>query len=373
MKLLRLEIISALFAFCALSIRANYDAWAQTAKPEGKPAASIVFADALKDKDGTLYKDFGKVPEGQDKKFEYLIGNSGTADLKIVRLFSPCGCIKLKMDRKVIPPGQTEKIRGLFITKGRWGDQDKLIQVYSNDPKPISNLKCRLKIDSGVRVSSRNVSFGEIKSTRSVEKTVTLESRLEQKLRIKSVKVVGTDLVKAKAGRPKDKATTLPNGKSGYHTVLKIELTLSAKKMKSDFSGKVEIETNALRNPKITILISGEKTGELTVEPNPVFFRLVPLGKTATAQVTVKGLKKGDFRVLGLDAGEVFRSDGVKMPVTLKAKSETPQREHKVQLVFTAPEVTLSPSIRGPVYIVTDHPTQKRVKITVNATIERSP
>lgn len=342
-------LLTALAALClAPSIQAQ----------EKKAAPKIAF--------DSKDKDFGKIEEGKDKDFAYTIKNVGTANLRIFRLNSPCGCIELKMKQKVIPPGGSVQLEGKFITKGRIGKQDKAIFVYSNDPTtPISSLKCKLLIESGVRVDPRSVSFGEIKPKSKLTRKLTIESHLEHALKIKKITVVGADAVSCKMSRPKSKSLNLPNGKKGYLTTIVVELKVNVKKLKGDISGKLEIETNSVKSPKITVLISGEKTGDLKVTPALVLFRNVAPGQSSTSKVTVSGIKKGNFNVLGVDAGD--------FPVKLKAKTQKAAQEQEVELVFTAPAKDFKPFYRGYIYFLTNHPTQQRVKVGFNATIQRQP
>ncbi len=303
-------------------------------------------------------KDLGTIAEGEDIEFEFTVQNTGNADLKIIRLRALCDCTEVSVLSSTIAPGGSTTLEGTFRSAGRWGNQDKIIVVSSNARNaPESPLKVRLLIESGVRVTPRSFSFGEIGRKGSVTKTVKIEANLERKLAITAVDILDTDAVTAKLGKSKVKSTRLPNSKKGFQTTLDVSLTAKNKEAGA-FSGELQLKTDSRKNPIIKVLFSGECEGDITAAPALAQFRGAPSDVPLTAEVTLSSVTRDEFTVTGIDPGG--------LPISLAHSQEEAAREQKVTLAFTPPEDP-KPFYRGYVFLLTDHPTHKRVKAGVNA------
>lgn len=80
--------------------------------PDAKgPTAKIVFTE-------TEF-DFGKVTEGETVEHVFMIKNEGDADLVIKGATSSCGCTVPDPPKHPIKPGEEEKIRVTFDSKGK--------------------------------------------------------------------------------------------------------------------------------------------------------------------------------------------------------------------------------------------------------------
>lgn len=303
-------------------------------------------------------KDLGTVSEGDEKKFEFLVKNTGNATLEVTRLRSMCDCVEVTMDVKIIEPGESAPIEGVFDSVGRWGEQEKLIVVYSNASNATqSPLKVKLMVEAGIRVTPRSFSFGEIARKKSLTHKVKIEARLEEELKIKKMTVLPSDVVKAKVLKRKTTSIDLPSKKKGYLTEIDVELK-ATNKSAGEFSGQLEIETSFKDKPMISVLFSGDNVGDLEVTPQMVQFRNAVPGKSVAGYAVVKSLHKGDFNVKGLDAKG--------LPIALGTLSKKAAKEQRVELLFISPKKPKR-FYRGYVYILTDHPTQKRIKVGINA------
>lgn len=81
-------------------------------------------------------KELGALLEGDIVTVSWTLENRGTADLTIDRTNAACGCtvVKLRDEEKVIKPGGSLDLKVEFNTTGRYGEQNKEINVFSNDP-----------------------------------------------------------------------------------------------------------------------------------------------------------------------------------------------------------------------------------------------
>jgi len=276
--------------------------------------------------------------------------NVGDADLRIQRLRSLCDCVEVTIDQTLIRPEGSTILRGIFHSAGRWGEQEKSIIISSNaSGMPQAILKISLVVESGVRITPQSFSFGEIGQKESATQKVKIEAQLEKELKIKKLNVLSAKNVTASILRRKVSPLDLPSGKKGRLTEIDIVLK-AVNDSAGEFSGQLEIQTDSV--------FSGEKTGDLEVEPPVVHFKDAAPGCTMKAVTIVKSLRNCPFRVLGLDADQ--------LPITMGETTDRTLDEHQVSLLFTVPP---NPRhfYRGYVYILTDHPTQKKIKVGINA------
>ena len=108
---------------------------------EAKPAP-------LNKKIGSLYIetpifDFGRVTEGTVIEHDFVVENTGNADLHITDIEVDCGCTVPKYSKDAIAPNTQSTISIVFDTKGKLATQVRYITIYT-DGKPLSKL-VRLK------------------------------------------------------------------------------------------------------------------------------------------------------------------------------------------------------------------------------------
>ena len=140
-----------------MTIRASKNPTAVAAGVLAVLLASAVFAQAAKQpkivfKDEA--KDFGKIKQGDEPKFEFVFKNDGDAVLTIKNVETSCGCtaalVSDKDDNKTVKfePGKSGKIKVVFNSRGYQGEVTKYIYVDSDDPlAPRLQLKITAAVD----------------------------------------------------------------------------------------------------------------------------------------------------------------------------------------------------------------------------------
>ena len=73
----------------------------------------------------------------------YIITNEGDQPLVIDDATASCHCTTAKYDPAAIAPGKSTTVMVVFQTKSAYGRQDRVVEVFSNDPR--SPLKLRFK------------------------------------------------------------------------------------------------------------------------------------------------------------------------------------------------------------------------------------
>jgi hypothetical protein len=78
---------------------------------------------------------FGTIQQGEKVEHTYVLTNSGKTDLLIRKVSASCGCTAVQPDKQVIPPGESVKIKTVFNSAGKVGNQNKTVTIITNDPK----------------------------------------------------------------------------------------------------------------------------------------------------------------------------------------------------------------------------------------------
>lgn len=89
---------------------------------------------------------FPKSTEGKLLEHEFVVTNTGNAPLIISDYKVQCTCTKLIYPKSPIAPGQSAKLKVTFDSKGKYGFQDRTIEVYTNTKKGIHKLRIKANI-----------------------------------------------------------------------------------------------------------------------------------------------------------------------------------------------------------------------------------
>ena len=86
--------------------------------------------------------DFGNIAEANgDVTCQFVFKNTGKAPLIITRASASCGCTKPEYPEAPIAPGKTGEIKVTYHAKGRPGNFQKNVYVYTNaDPEKYTLL-----------------------------------------------------------------------------------------------------------------------------------------------------------------------------------------------------------------------------------------
>ena len=93
--------------------------------------------------------DLGKIKQGVEVSATFELRNEGDRNLEIHEVKPDCGCTiaTLSDEQRVVPPGGMVPLVVTFNSKGRFGIQDRIIQVSTNDRNnPIVKLKMKISV-----------------------------------------------------------------------------------------------------------------------------------------------------------------------------------------------------------------------------------
>jgi len=115
--------------------------------------------------------DFGRVRAGGKVKHVYEVKNVGDGVLTISKLKTSCGCTTALLDKPDVPPGGSARIQANFSTKGRVGNQTKVITFKTNDPtQPKVELRLTGKVQPVLTTNPPFVYFSGGKSNLELKK-----------------------------------------------------------------------------------------------------------------------------------------------------------------------------------------------------------
>jgi len=78
--------------------------------------------------------NFGEITDGDVVATSFKFVNTGKKTLNIVKIKASCGCTATQPSKKVLAPGDSAEITVTFNSKGREGQENKSINVITNDP-----------------------------------------------------------------------------------------------------------------------------------------------------------------------------------------------------------------------------------------------
>lgn len=90
--------------------------------------------------------DFGTIKEGEKVTTEFIIKNTGDADLVIVNAQGSCGCTVPEFNKEPIKPGETTPIKVTFDSTGKPGQQEKTVTITSNTANGKETCKIKANV-----------------------------------------------------------------------------------------------------------------------------------------------------------------------------------------------------------------------------------
>lgn len=108
----------------------------------------------------TRTHELGKILEGEVVDVSWKIENRGNADLVIDRASAACGCtvVNLRDEDKIVKAGAALDLKVTFNSTSRFGEQNKEVVVFSNDPiEPELKLFFRSTVDQLFNADPLNV------------------------------------------------------------------------------------------------------------------------------------------------------------------------------------------------------------------------
>ena len=91
--------------------------------------------------------DFGKAKQELRLEKEFVIRNTGTADLTIGRISTSCGCTVAEPAEKLVKPGKSTTMKVTLETRRYSGWVERSVSISSNDPRQIKSVKVKVFVE----------------------------------------------------------------------------------------------------------------------------------------------------------------------------------------------------------------------------------
>ncbi|MGB3182472.1 MAG: DUF1573 domain-containing protein [Cyclobacteriaceae bacterium] len=92
--------------------------------------------------------NFGNMVEGDTAIETFTLRNNGLTPLEIREIRTNCGCAIGKMELKRLLPGESAKATVSFYSRGRKGNQQKMLSVFTNDPQhPVTVVTLKAGVE----------------------------------------------------------------------------------------------------------------------------------------------------------------------------------------------------------------------------------
>jgi hypothetical protein len=76
--------------------------------------------------------EMGTIREGEVVRYAAAVRNAGTEPLVIKSVATSCGCTAVDYEKRPIPPGETGRLTIKFDSRGFWGVQLKMVEIYTS-------------------------------------------------------------------------------------------------------------------------------------------------------------------------------------------------------------------------------------------------
>lgn len=192
-----------------------------------------------------LVYDFGVAGPKKKISHTFKFKNIGTSTLKIYKLDTSCGCLASLMPKQTIPPEGTGEIRIKFYTRKYEGKQEKVIDVYSNDPKrPKIKLTIKGVIKKDIAIVPSGINFGKVDHDQPVTRQIRVFELSKHPLQVKKIDY-NRDIFTIRTARF--------NGENSKG--IEILITLKPKSFVGQLNEVITIHTNLKKRPRIDVPI----------------------------------------------------------------------------------------------------------------------
>ncbi len=265
--------------------------------------------------------DFGMVPRGSEAEHRFTIENIYLEDAHIKSVSSTCQCTSVKVTEPSLKTHEKSQVIATLNTRQFTGSKDATIRVVFDKPFPAEvQLHVRSYIRTDVVLEPGSVRFGEVTEGKEVTRLIDLRHAGSP-----DWKITGCE-----NEDPNVSVAIKPISSDAAQTAYQLAFTLKATAPAGYIRRHVALLTND-QNPnaqRVLVLLEGVVTPAVSVRPSPLNFRLVPVGREATARIVVQGQQ--DLQIL-----EVVGPDA-RFALAPSAKLKESSRIHVLPVIFRA-------------------------------------
>jgi hypothetical protein len=91
--------------------------------------------------------DFGPARQDQKLVYDFVVKNTGTEDLTLLRIATSCGCTAALPAERIVPPGGSTTLQVTLETRKYKGVLERSISVASNDRRRVETVRVKAFVE----------------------------------------------------------------------------------------------------------------------------------------------------------------------------------------------------------------------------------
>jgi hypothetical protein len=91
--------------------------------------------------------DFGPASQDQKLVYDFVVKNTGTEDLELLRIATSCGCAAALPAERIVPPGGSTRLTVTLETRKYKGAVERSISVASNDRRRVGTVRVKAFVE----------------------------------------------------------------------------------------------------------------------------------------------------------------------------------------------------------------------------------
>ncbi len=291
--------------------------------------------------------DFGQVKQGEKVSHNFVIANKSKKTVEIKKINPSCGCTAAILDKKILSPGQSTKLKAIFDTSGFIGRKEKSISIYDAD-KNSYQLKIKGNIVSDINVKPRRVFLGDISAESKPSSRITLDA---------------SSGVKFKDVISRSKFLKVESENLANKLVLNIEILTGAPL--GDFQSRISVLTTSEETPVVNIPVIAHIYADLILDPKSINFGVIqgPLKEKVIKSAFLNNTSSNKVNIKSISSS----NNDIDVNFTVVE----PGFKYKINAVINSGNVGI---FQSSVIINTDHKDEKQqeIKLPVYAIINPS-
>ena len=117
-------------------------------------------------------------PDQEEARATFTVTNEGDETVRIARIKTSCGCTGSVVDRKIVEPGKSSEIVGVFNKGKRQGLNRNRLQVYlDSQPEPVATLLMNVQIPTLIEATPQIVYWNSQSSKTARQVRLSLDER----------------------------------------------------------------------------------------------------------------------------------------------------------------------------------------------------
>jgi len=195
--------------------------------------------------------DFGSRDASETVDHTFVLKNTGTADLEIKRVQPACGCTTAELEKKIVPPGESNRISAKLSLAGRTGELQKPILIESNDPtNPAFQLVMKGVVGADFEISPSTMVLRKASPEAAATASVILKSLKNEKFEIIDAK--------SESGKLIVRWDEFPN-----ENAFQLTANFEEQFQPGQYGDKIIVETNHPRKTQLEV-------GVIVIVPTPI-------------------------------------------------------------------------------------------------------